>query len=210
MIAKQWLMFVGIISLMAGLAEPRAEAAPPSSELVKETLDAVGGEAKIPRLFRIKERLAVSTDPNAKGNERSSVLEPPKHWWLGTRDRVIADKEPATFLVWAWTLGALVDPQSQLEQVDSVQVGDREAYGIRVSGTINPPLVCFFDRETKRLVRIDWRADKHLFSDWKEVEGWSYPAKCVGYKLKDDRRWYHTEILSFERLEELPAGLKRE
>jgi hypothetical protein len=184
-------------------------AEPPSRDLVQATIEAAGGEAKLLKLFRIKERLAVSSDENAKGSERISVLEPPDHWWLGKNDRVKNDKEPATFLVWGWTLGALVDEKSKLESLDEITINDKPAYGIRVSETITPPMDLYFDKETKRLTQIRWRSDRHDFSDWKQADGAWYASKCVGYKLATGKRWYHTEILELERLKELPAGLER-
>lgn len=184
-------------------------AEPVSQEMVTATVEAVGGEAKLLKLFRIKERLAVSSDPNAKGNERTSVCEPPGHWWLGKNDRVVNDKEPATFLVWGWTLGILTDPKSKLELLPDPPSKDTPVYGIRISETVTPPMDLYFDRETKRLSHIDWRSDRHVFSEWKEADGVAYPSKCIGYKVKDNKRWYHTEILELERLTELPPGLTR-
>jgi hypothetical protein len=178
--------------------------------LVEQIVSASGGETKLLKLFRLKERLAASPDPNAKGNERVSVLEPPKHWWLGKNDRVKNDKEPATFLVWGWTLNALVDEKSKLESLDEIKINDKPAFGIRVSETITPPMDLYFDKETKRLAHIQWRSDRHEFSDWKEADGAWYASKCVGYKLATGKQWYHTEILELERLKELPAGLARE
>jgi hypothetical protein len=61
-----------------------------------------------------------------------SVLEPPGHWWVGQGDRVVDDKEPATFLVW-----------------------------------------------------IDWREGMHRFSDWKDVDGVSDPAKLQRVQEED-------------------------
>lgn len=206
MSGKLWLAVVAVMiapSLRASAAEPV------SKEVLRETVEAVGGESKLLKLFRIKERLAVSADPEAKGNERVSVLEPPAHWWLGKRDRVKEDKEPATFLVWGWTLGALVDPKSKLETLPDVMIDDKPAYAIRVGETIDPPMDLYFDRETKRLARIDWRTDRHMFSDWKEADGAAYPSKCIGYKKNTGKRWYHTEILELNRLESLPEGLER-
>lgn len=186
-----------------------AFSAEPPRELVKATIEAGGGEAKLLKLFRMKERLAVSSDENAKGNERVSILEPPAHWWLGKNDRVKNDKEPATFLVWGWTLNALVDEKSKLESLDEITINDKPAYGIRVSETITPPMDLYFDKESKRLTQIRWRSDRHEFSDWKEADGAWYASKCVGYKLATGKRWYHTEILELERLKELPPGLER-
>lgn len=181
-----------------------------TKKLVEQVVSAGGGEAKLLKLFRMKEQLAVSSDPNAKGNERVSVLEPPKHWWLGKNDRVKNEREPATFLVWGWTLNALVDEKSKLESLDEMTINDRPAYGIRVSETITPPMDLYFDEETKRLARILWRADRHEFSDWKQADGTWYASRCVGYKLATGKHWYHTEILELEILKELPAGLTRE
>lgn len=184
-------------------------AEPVSRELFQQTIDAVGGEGKLLKLFRIKERIAVSSDENAKGSERVSVLEPPGHWWLGKHDRVKKDKEPATFLVWAWTLGTLVDEKSKLESLGEITINDKPAYGIRVRETVTPPMDLYFDKETKRLAQIHWRSDRHEFSEWKQADGAWYASKCVGYKLATGKRWYHTEILELERLKELPAGLER-
>ncbi|MBL8828158.1 MAG: hypothetical protein JNM18_14355 [Planctomycetaceae bacterium] len=198
-------LIVVACSLIASVAH--AEAVPKT--VVQETVAAVGGEEKLLKLFRMKEVLAVSSDPEKKGSPRTSVLEPPAHWWLGKKDRVTQEKEPATFLVWGWTLGALVDPKSTLETLPDAKVGDRPVYGISISGTITPPMKCYFDRETKRLATIEWRADRHEFSDWRQVDGTWYPAKCVGFKLADNKRWYGTEIIEIERLKELPEGLAR-
>lgn len=182
---------------------------PSAPQLIDEVVTAAGGKEKLLTLLRIKERLNVSSDPEKKGNERVSVLEPPAHWWLGTRDRVKQDKEPATFLVWAWTLGALVDPKSKVETVPDITEDDQPAFGLRVAGTIDPPLDLYFNQADNRLVRIDWRSDIHRFSDWKEHDGAHYPAKCIGYKKASGKPWYFTEILELERLKELPAGLSR-
>lgn len=182
---------------------------PEPKELVQKVVKAAGGQDKLLTLFRIKERLAIGADPKAKGSERVSVLEPPKYWWLGKRERVGDDKEPATFLVWAWTLGALTDGKSIIETIPAVMEEEKPAFGLRVKGTIEPPMDLYFDQAEQRLVRIDWRADIHRFSDWKEHDGVKYPAKCVGYKKATGKPWYFTEIVELERLKELPAGLKR-
>jgi hypothetical protein len=188
-----------------------AAAAPPQDPqpLIQQVIEAAGGEGKLLKLFRIRERLNVSSDSEKKGNERVSVLEPPNYWWLGKRERVKDEKEPATFLVWAWTLGALLDPNSKIEVISEVTEGDMPALGLRVSETINPAMDLYFDKETNRLVRIDWRSDIHRFSDWKEYDGVKYPAKCIGYKKNSGKPWYFTEILELERLQQLPEGLTR-
>ncbi len=197
------LATVALRGSVAGSAEPDPKS------LVSQVVTAAGGEEKLLKLFRIRERLNVSPDPEKKGAERVSVLQPPNYWWLGKRERVKEDKEPATFLVWAWTLGALTDPASQVEVIPEVTEADKPALGLRVSGTINPPMDLYFDKAQSRLVRIDWRADIHRFSDWKEHDGAQYPAKCVGYKKASGKPWYFSEIIELERLKELPEGLKR-
>lgn len=196
-----------VASLLLGSTAGSAD--PDAKSRVKQVVAAAGGEDKLLRLFRIKERLNVSTDPEKKGNERVSVLEPPKYWWLGKRDRVKEDKEPATFLVWAWTLGALTDPTSKVDVIPDIVELEKPAFGLRVSGSINPPMDLYFDNGTNLLVRIDWRSDIHRFSDWKEHDGAKYPAKCVGYKKATGKPWYFTEIVELQRLKELPEGLKR-
>lgn len=200
------LLAVGC-AFVAPLVAAAAETGP--EEVVKQVVAAAGGGEKLLVLFRIKERLNVSPDPAKKGNERVSVLEPPKYWWLGKKERVSEDHEPATFLVWAWTLGALTDPASKIEAIPEIMEGEVPAFGLRVSGTITPPMDLYFGKADSRLVRIDWRSDIHRFSEWKEHDGAHYPAKCVGYKKASGKAWYFSEILELERLGELPAGLKR-
>lgn len=205
------MRFVGLLTLgySSILVTSAAAAEPDPQVLVKQVVRAAGGEDKLLKLFRIRERLNVSSDPDKKGAERVSVLEPPSYWWLGKRERVKDDKEPATFLVWAWTLRALTDPKSKVEVIPEITEADRPAFGLRVSGTITPPMDLYFDKEVSRLVRIDWRTDIHRFSDWKEHDGVKYPAKCIGYKKATGKPWYFSEILELERLKELPEGLKR-
>lgn len=182
---------------------------PADAMLVKQTVDAAGGEAKLLRLFRMKEMLALGSDPEKKGNPRTTVVEPPGHWWAGTKDRVTVDKEPAVFLVWAWTLGALSDAKSKLETLPDVRHADRDLYGIQVEGSITPSMKLYFDRATKQLAVIVWRDSRHEFSDWKTTDGATYPSRCIGYKLATGNCWYNTTILEIERLAELPKELSR-
>ena len=182
---------------------------PTPEALVQRVVAAAGGEDKLLKLVRVRERLNVSPDPEKPGTERVSVIEPPKSWWLGKRERVSEDREPAIFLVWGWTLGALTDPKSKVESIPEITEGDQPVFGLRVSGTIDPAMDLYFSKADNRLVRIDWRTDNHRFSDWKEHDGVQYPAKCVGFKKKTGNPWYFTEILELERLTELPEGLRR-
>jgi len=200
------LFTLAVAALLASLAD---SAEPETRTLVQQVVTAAGGADKLLKLFRIRERLNVSPDPEKKGNERVSVLEPPKYWWVGKKERVKEDKEPATFLVWAWTLGAMTDPASKVEMISEITESDRTAFALRVSGTINPPMDLYFDKAESRLIRIDWRADTHRFSEWKEHDGVKYPARCVGYKKATGKPWYFSEIIELQRLQELPEGLTR-
>lgn len=187
-----------------------SEPDPPA--VVKRVIDAAGGEDKLLRLFRTRETVNVSATPEKKVPERVSVYEPPKYWWTGKNERVKNEAmpdEPATFLVWAWTLGILTDPASKLEAIPDVVESNEPAIGLRVSGTVTPPMDIYFNKAESRLIRIDWRSDIHRFSDWKELDGVKYPAKCVGYKKTTGKPWYFSEIIELERLTDLPEGLKR-
>jgi hypothetical protein len=187
-------------------------AEPDPQALVKQVIASAGGESKLLRLFRTRETVNVSSDPEKKVAERVSVYEPPNYWWTGKNERVKNEakpEEPATFLVWAWTLGVLTDPASKLEAIPEVIQSDKPAVGLRISGTVTPAMDLYFDKADNRLVRIDWRSDIHRFSDWREHDGLNYPAKCVGYKKATGKPWYFSEIISLERLDELPEGLKR-
>ncbi len=185
---------------------------PDPAAVVEQVIDAAGGEDKLLRLFRTRETVNVSSDPEKKVPERASVYEAPKYWWTGKNERVKNEAmpdEPATFLVWAWTLGILTDPASKLELIPDVVESNKPAIGLRVSGTVTPPMDLYFDKAESRLVRIDWRSDIHRFSDWKELDGVKYPAKCAGFKKSTGKPWYFSEIIELERLRDLPEGLKR-
>lgn len=194
--------------ILTGLLQSLRAAEPVPQAVVQQTIAAVGGEEKLLKLFRIKEKLVLGENPEGKGIERTSVLQPPGKWWVGKKERVTEEKEPAIFLVWAWTLAPLTDDKSKLEAISPMEIANRPHFGIRVSGSIDPPLDMYFDVETRLLTRIDWRRDQHVFSDWKEHDGVKYAAKCTGYR-PTGKAWYHTEVLSLERLAELPPEVPR-
>lgn len=199
------LCLMGLLAMCSGAVAEQ----PATETVVSQVLQAAGGKDKLLRLFRMRERLNVSSDSAKLGNERISVLEPPDHWWLGKRDRVKENKEPATYLVWAWTLAVLTDTNSRIESLPEKKENDQTLQGLRISGTIEPPMDMFFETTTHQLVQIEWRADIHRFSDWKTHDGARYPAKCIGYRKNTGKPWYFTEILELERLSELPDGLVR-
>jgi hypothetical protein len=176
---------------------------------VNQVVDAAGGQENLLQLFRMTEKLKVGSNPDKPAKERVTVVEPPNHWWLGKRDRVAKGQEPAIYLVWAWTLQAIIAEESKLQLLPELLDHERPLVGVRVSGTIEPAMDLYFDNVTHQLVRIDWRDDIHRLSDWIEHDGVRYPSKCEGFKKAASKPWYRTEILQLERLSDLPDGLKR-
>ncbi|MGE3806217.1 MAG: hypothetical protein AB7K24_16235 [Gemmataceae bacterium] len=207
-----------ILILLVMIAPARA-ADPDPKELLEKALTAVGGQDKLLKLFQMRERLVLGAtvppppDPKEKGG-RVSVLEPPANWWINKRDR---GAEPAKFLVHAWTLGILVDPKSKLEALPAANIDGKAVNGLRVSGSVTPPLEMYFDAKEHRLLAIDWRNDRHVFSEWKKTEdGLWYASRAVGFKFTNAKsktlaknQWYQTDILELTRLKELPMGLER-
>ena len=175
---------------------------------VKKVVNAAGGEDKLLKVFRIKEKLVLNPDGKNKGSDRVSILVPPEQWWIGKTERVKQEKEPATFLVWAWTLGAITDPKSKLSPLPEINDQEVTLFGLRISGTINPPMDMYFDKKESKLARIDWRNDVHRFSEWRSLDGLQYPSRTIGYK-KSGKAWYQSDITELTRLTELPKGLSK-
>jgi hypothetical protein len=189
-----------------GAAQSAAAAESAPAELAKKVVDAAGGADKLLKLFRIKEDLYLGS--STKPMVRNSVVEPPAHWYMSGRDRVVQDKEPAIDLVWGWSLAILVEPKSKLAAAPAATINDRPAVGLVVTESVKNPMTLYFDAETHRLVRIDQRGHQTLFSDYRQVDGVWYAAKSKGIN-PSGKEWYHTEITSVERLAELPAELKK-
>lgn len=201
----QAAMFAAIICLASATGISAQESTLPS-ELVKQVIQAAGGDAKLLKLFRMKEQYNAGAKLETPGTPRTSVVEPPKSWWIGATER---GEEPAKITAWAWTLGALTDPESKIEPIADVTENEMLVAGLQITGTVDPPLDMYFDKKTYELVRVDWRNDIYRFSDWKEYDGTKYPSKCVLYRRKSGEPWFFHEILELERLQELPDGLKR-
>jgi hypothetical protein len=203
-----------------GLGQEPAPAREPAVQtLVDEATAAVGGKEKLLRLFEMKERLVLGAKqpPEVTAEtkpSRISVVEAPKYWWIGGKER---GAEPAKLLVHAWSLGVLHDPAAKLELLPDAKLGDASCRLLKVSGVAPEPLELFFNAETHRLVAIDWRSDRHLFDAWKTTTGGlAYPSRTIGYKFSDRKTktlaaspWYQTDILSITPLTDLPAGLSR-
>lgn len=190
-----------------------------SQELVKQVVKTAGGEEKLLNLFRFRERILITETPAApvvkdeKGN-RTSVVQVSGDWWIGKAKR---DKDKVRVLCWAWSLRILLDPRSRIETVPEIMVADNAAFGLRVTESVKEPIYLFFDRETKRLVAIDYTDTRHVFSEWRKTEeGHEYPSHVAGFRFADrkagtlkGKQWYQTDILELTPLKELPVELKQ-
>ena len=152
----------------------------------------------------MKERFNSGPERKSPGKTRTSVLEPPDHWWIGKKER---GEEPGKVTTWAWTLGILTHPDSQIEIIPEVTENEVTLSGLRITGTVKPALDMYFDRDTHKLVRIDWRKDIYLFSEWTDFDGTRYPAKSVMLRRETRKPWFHHEIIELERLAEIPSDL---
>ena len=102
------------------------------------------------------------------------------------------------------------DPQSKLELLPERTEDGTPLSGLRVERdhhAADGSLLRQIDASPR--LRIEWRSDIHLFSEWKEIDGLSYPSRTVGVKKKDGKIWYQTDILEIERLSELPPEFSR-
>jgi hypothetical protein len=207
------IAFLAFLSCAAHAVEPDPR------ELVAQVLETAGGEEKLLKLFRLRERLLVTKTPaepvtqDEKGN-RTSVVEVSGDWWIGKAKR---DKDKVRVLCWAWSLRLLLDPQSTIESCHDITVNGKPAFGLRVTESVKAPIELFFDVESKRLVAIDYDDTRHVFSEWKKTtDGHQYPSHVVGFRFTDrdagalaSNQWYQTDILELTPLDELPVELKR-
>jgi hypothetical protein len=190
----------------ASVAQAEPAMSPAPEKLVDAALQAIGGKDKVLTLFSMKEQLVLGPDGKKKGSPRSSVLEPPKYWWLGGKDRA---GEPAKLLVWVWTLGAFADAKSKLAAIPEIRDGEATLVGLELTGSVDPAMKVYFDKQTGLIARIDWKGSLHRFSEWKELDGLKYPSRTIGSYAAGDKPWYQTDITEIVRLKELPEGLKR-
>lgn len=181
-------------------------AASPAEQLVIKVIAAAGGQEKLLTLFRMEERYNAGKERVSPGTARVSVVEPPNSWWIGTKER---GQEPAKITVWAWTLGILKDPKSRIELIADVTDNEMELAGLQVTGSVAPAIDMYFDKTTHELVRVDGRNDIYRFSEWKEYDDTKYPSKCAMFHRNSGEPWFFHEIVSIERLKELPKELKR-
>ncbi len=190
-----------------------------AQKVVEQVIGAIGGEEKLLKLFRFRERVLITSTPAAapaadeKGN-RTSTIEVGGRMWVGTNPR---EKDKVRILIWAWSLGILKAPEAKLAVIKDARVSDKPALGLQVTGMTKEPLELYFDAQSKLLVAIDYTDTRHLFSEWKKTEaGHSYPSHVVGHRFADrakktlqEKQWYQTDILELTPLTELPADLKK-
>lgn len=189
-----------VTSALAQTADPKP--------LVEKALEAVGGKDKLLKIFRIKEIFHFGSTPEpAEGKKRStreSILSQPDKWWINKKER---GAEPAKDDVRAWSLDLLVDPISKIEVIPDLTDEGKTCFGLQVSGSVDPAMKFYFDKETNLLHRLEWRGDFYRFSDWKEHDGLKYASKTIIFKLKDNKPWFFHEVTELERLAQLPEGL---
>lgn len=213
LVASFLLLALTLVILAAEPATivPKGTVSPAAVPLIRKAVHAAGGEANLLRYFTFKDRVLLGEKDTGFGSRRESVLDAPRHWWLKSPAGYTERKdEPAIFLVWAWTLGALTDPASSVEVVPDVKDGETELWGLRVSGAVKPAMELYFVKVNDQLARIDWRNDIHRFSDWKSLPaGTRYPARVVGHKKATGKVWYFDDVLEVAPLKELPEKLQR-
>ena len=178
--------------------------------LVEQALAAVGGRDKLLKTFRIKEIFHFGGTPEpAEGKKRStreSILSQPDKWWIKKKER---GAEPAKDDVRAWSLDLLVDEKSKIEVIPDLTDEGKACFGLQVSGSVEPAMKFYFDKETNLLHRLDWRGDFYRFGDWKERDGLKFASKTIIFKLKDNKPWFFHEVTELERLAQLPEGLAK-
>lgn len=169
-------------------------------ELVDKAIQAAGGQDKLLTTFRWKEKYYIGACK--EGVPREVKLTPPDHWWENGTDIAAGnpDRLEKTYLVWVWTLAPLLDKDSTLAALPDVKVDDRACVGLRLSRRDRPDIDLYFDAETSLLARIDWRKYQIHFSEWKELDGFKYPAQAF-VRNADGSLSLRTELLELERLE---------
>ncbi|MFN0078010.1 MAG: hypothetical protein ACKVY0_16255 [Prosthecobacter sp.] len=196
------LPLVLVTSALAQTADPQP--------LVQKAVNAVGGKDKLLKIFRIKEVFHFGSTPEpAEGKKRStreSILSQPDKWWINKKERGV---EPAKDDVRAWSLDLLVDEKSKIEVIPDLTDEGKTCFGLQVSGSVDPAMKFYFDKETALLHRLDWRGDFYRFSDWKEHDGLKYAGKTIIFKVKDNKPWFFHEVTELERLAQLPEGLAK-
>ncbi len=169
--------------------------------LVDQAVTAAGGQEQLLRAFRMAELFnsgeTALPENSPKRTPRTSDIQLPDRWVVNGTER---GAEPAKAVVRAWTLDLLLDPKSQLEVLGEVADEDVTCDVLQVSGSVRPAMKLYFDSQTHLLKRVDWREDFYRFSVWKKQDGLKFPARCVLFRIKTGKAWFHHEITELERL----------
>jgi hypothetical protein len=179
--------------------EAPSDAVSSAARIVK----ANGGEDRLLRLFRFRETYFIGS--SQRGTDRESLLEPPAHWWVDGKDRVIEEKEPAVWLVWAWTLQPLTDPATTLALLPSVTNGNSVAHGLKLTGRVQPEMHVYFETKTDLLTRIDWNGRRYQFSAPVVVDGARVPTRIDAF-LADGSPFLRTQLRDIERVARAPGS----
>lgn len=208
-----------VATVIGGAFVAPTRAADDAAMKVERVVRTAGGEEKLLKLFRFRERVLITSTPappvkaDEKGN-RTSVVQVGGEWWIGDKAR---DKDKVRVLCWAWSLRVLLDPKAKVSEIGEATVGGMSAFGLRVEGVVRDPVDLWFGKDGARLAAIDYQDSRHLFSEWTQTSGghW-YPTHVVGHRFADraarttvPTQWYQTDILELTPLAELPAELRR-
>ncbi len=195
-----------VVTLLLSLLHAAAAPPPDAAAYAREIVASHGGAEKLLRIVKFSETYFLNGD-TTKGTDRTSILQPPKLWFVGKTERVEEENKGAVCLdVWMWTLGPLVDAATKLEVVPDIVIADKPAHGLSVSGSIEPGIRAYFDAATHDLVRIDWKEKQFHFSHPVAVDGTRVPSRCV-LTGKDGKENIRTELRDIQRLPQLPADL---
>ncbi len=200
---SRFLRLLPLVLLLAGLvgASRAAESLDPVA-YAQRIVANHGGADKLLRVFTFSETYRIAG--REKGVARTSTLSPPSLWYVGKTERVAEEgKGLICHDVWMWTLAPLVHPKTKLESLPATEVEGRAVGGLKVSGSIEPAMLVYFDATTDDLVKIEWRGEQFFFSQPLAVDGTRVPSKCVliGKSGKERMR---TEIHTITRLAALP------
>ena len=192
----------------AALFVPSLCRADDATEFANAAVKAAGGAEKLPKIIRWKE--TYFTSETGKGTPREAIVAMPDAWFQDGKNIAAgnADRTEKAYLVWVWTLAPLLDKESKLQLLPDSKLGAARIVGLRLSRDKQKDIDLYFEAETKRLARIDWRAYQVDFADWKDADGFKYPAKSF-VRQKTGALHLRTEFQLVEVLKELPAGLKK-
>jgi hypothetical protein len=211
---------VGACALVATLlAAGAARADDAAKALAAKVVERAGGEAKLLKLFRMREQVHVTNkllpSPAADAKEnRVSIVEVGGDWWLAGKPR---GKDKVRVLCWAWSLRLLLAPEARLSTLPEAAVAGKPSVGLKVEGATKDPVDLWFNKETMSLVAIDYTDTRHVFSHWTETPaGHRYAAEVHGYRFANvaekkasETQWYQSHILELTPLDELPEELKK-